>query len=83
MAVSEAAEALLAAELPAELELERVGVGRFHAHHRDLRREAVQDLVEPSPESNVEISGLGSPVSLRNYPVALFALLCVDTRLSQ
>ena len=54
MAVSEPAEALLAAELPAELELERVGVGRFHAHHRDLRREAVQDLVEPSPESNVE-----------------------------
>ena len=50
----------------AELELERVGVGRLHAHHRDLRREAVQDLVEPSPESNVEFSGPSSPVSLRS-----------------
>ena len=65
MAVSEPAEALLAAELPAELELERVGAGRFHAHHRDLRREAVQDLVEPSPESNVEFSGPGWVTSLK------------------
>ena len=60
----EVTDALLAAELPAELELERVGARRFHAHHRDLRREAVQDLVEPSPESTVEISGPGAPVSL-------------------
>ena len=60
----EVTDALLEAELPAELELERVGARRFHAHHRDLRREAVQDLVEPSPESTVEISGPGSPVSL-------------------
>jgi hypothetical protein len=50
----EVTDALLEAELPAELELERVGARRFHAHHRDLRREAVQDLVEPSPESTVE-----------------------------
>jgi hypothetical protein len=50
----EVTDALPAAELPAELELERVGAGRFQAHHRNLRREAVQDLVEPSPESNVE-----------------------------
>ena len=78
----EVTDALLEAELPAELELERVGARRFHAHHRDLRREAVQDLVEPSPESTVEISGPGAPVSLY-YTLPRKSLQLVHSKISQ
>lgn len=53
----EVTAALLKAQLQAQLVLERLGAGGFQAHHRDQRREAVQELVEPSPGSNVEFSG--------------------------